>query len=424
VKDYCAIGIEYAEHVVSGEIDVCKLVKQACQRQLGDLGRAAEGPWVFDVERGNKICRFIEKLPHIKGRWRSRYIELEPWQCFLLTTLFGWVDAEGFRRFRKAYVEVPRKNSKSTLAAGIALYMLCADGEPGCEAYSAAVTRDQARVVWETAQQMVKVEREMQSYFGVEALAHSITVANTSSYFQPLSRDADSLEGKNPHIAIVDELHAHKTREVFDVLNLAMGSRRQSLLFAITTAGSDKMGVCYEQHEYVEQVLNGRHIDDRYFGLIYTLDPSDNWTSEASARKANPNYGVSVMPDDMTTLCQQAQRSAESQNAFMNKRLNLWTSVGTAYFNMLAWQNLCRNEELKLEDFSGKRCIVALDLASKDDIAVSLKLFHENNKRYVFTKYYLPSSAIERGNNPNYGCVRRLGAEVSAQVCSDRRKRN
>jgi len=401
-KDYSGIGIDYAQRVVSGEIDACKLVKQACQRQLDDLEGAPARGWTFSTDCANRVCRFIEKLPHIKGRWKTRNLDLEPWQCFLLTTLFGWVDEEGFRRFRKAYTEVPRKNGKSSLAAGIALYMLCADGEPGCEAYSAAVTRDQARIVWETAQQMVKAEPEMQSYYGVEPLAHSIVVVSSASCFQPLSRDADSLEGKNPHVAIVDELHAHKTREVFDVLNLAMGSRRQSLLFAITTAGSDKLGVCYEQRQYVEQILNGRHVDDRYWGIIYTLDPADDWTREASARKANPNYGVSVMPDDMTTLCQQAQRSAESQSAFLNKRLNLWTSVGTAYFNMLAWQNLCCNTALKIEDFYEKRCIMALDLASKDDIAVSLKLFHENGKRYLFAKYYLPSSAIERGNNPNY----------------------
>ena len=141
---------------------MCRWVRLCCQRQLEDLER--EGwEWTFDLYRGNKVCRFIECLPHIKGRWKSRNIELEPWQCFALTTVFGWVDASGFRRYRKAYIEIPRKNSKSTIAAACALYLLCADDEPGAEVYSCAVTRDQARICWEVAQQMVKREPEMRA---------------------------------------------------------------------------------------------------------------------------------------------------------------------------------------------------------------------------------------------------------------------
>jgi phage terminase large subunit-like protein len=399
-KDYCAFGLRYAQQIVAGEIAACRWVQLCCQRQIDD--RAREGwDWRFDEDRGNKICRFIERLPHIKGRWKSRNIELEPWQCFVLTTIFGWVDGNGFRRYRKAYIEIPRKNSKSTIAAACALYLLCADDEPGAEVYSCAVTRDQARISWEVAQQMVRREPEMQAYYGVEALAHSIAIPGDAAAFKPLSRDADSLEGLNPHGAVIDELHAHKTREVFDVINQATGSRRQSLILQITTAGDNRTGVCYEQHDYVTQVLQGRHHDERYFGIIYTIDPEDDWTTEAAARKANPNYGVSVLADDIASLCKQAQASAESQNTFLTKRLNVWVSTGTAYFNMLAWQNRCKVPGLKLEDFYGKRCIIALDLASKVDVAAKIMLFHEDGQRYVFGKYYLPESAAERGN-PNY----------------------
>jgi len=173
------------------------------------------------------------------------------------------------------------------------------------------------------------------------------------------------------------------------------------LLFCITTAGDNRIGVCFEQHDYVTQILNGRHADDRYFGIIYSIDKGDDWVSEGSARKANPNYGVSVLADDIEMICKQAQRSSEAQNAYLTKRLNIWVSTGTAFFNMLAWHNKCKQDELTLEDFYGEPCFVALDLASKVDIAAKIMLFRRGNIRYVFGKYYLPESAAERGN-PNY----------------------
>jgi phage terminase large subunit-like protein len=338
-------------------------------------------------------------LPHIKGRWKTPTIELEPWQCFFLTVIFGWVDGDGLRRYRKAYIEVPRKNAKTTISAGIALYLLCADGEPGAEVYSAAVTRDQAKYSWDIAQQMVKRDVEMQEYYGLEPLAHSIVIPRLGASFKPLSRDADSLEGLNPHGAVIDELHAHKTREVFDVINLATGSRHQSLVVQITTAGDNKTGVCYEQHHYIEQTLQGNHEDERYFGIIYTIDPEDDWTTAEAARKANPNYGVSVLRDDIETICRQAQLSAESQNTFLTKRLNIWVSVGTAYFNMLAWDQRCKDRTLKLENFQGYPCRIHIDLASKRDLTSKLMCFEGEDGSYaIFGKYYLPEDAIESGS--------------------------
>jgi phage terminase large subunit-like protein len=400
-KDYSAISLAYAEQVVEGKIETCGLVRQACQRQLDDLQRL-DWDYHFDVNRGNHVCWFIENLPHIKGRWKSRNIVLEPWQCFLLTTIFGWVGKEtGFRRFRKVYIEIPRKNSKTTLAAGVALYLLCADGEPGPEVFSAAVTRDQAKLTWEIAQRMAMQEPEMRAHYGIEVGKHSITVPGKAGAFKPLSRDASSLEGLNAHGVVIDELHAHKTREVFDVLNKATGSRRQSMVFCITTAGDNRAGVCFEQHDYVSQILAGRHEDERYFGIIYTIDKEDDWTSEASIRKANPNYGVSALVDDLDSDSKQAQRSAQAQNTFLTKRLNVWVSTGTAYFNMMAWKNRCLEPGLKIEDFYGERCWISLDLASRTDIAVKLTLFRRDVNYYVFGKYYLPEAAVERGN-PNY----------------------
>ena len=399
-KNYCAIGQLYAERVIAGDIPACELVKLACQRQINDLQRL-DWDFTFDEDRANHVCWFIENLPHIEGTWKSRNIELEPWQCFFLTTIFGWVDENGYRRYRKVYIECPRKNAKTTIAAAVALYMLCADGENGAKVYSAAVTREQASISWNAAWNMVKREKEMQEYYGIQPLAHSIVAEAKAGSFKALSRDSNSLEGLNPHCSVIDELHAHKTREIFDVLNLAKGSRKQPLLFIITTAGDNRVGVCYEQHDYITQILNERHVDDRYFGIIYTIDTTDDWTTELSARKANPNYGISVGVEDFDSDSKQAQRSAQSQNSFLTKRLNIWVSTGTAYFNMLSWHNLCRQNEFTLEDFYEEPCYVALDLASKVDIAAKVFLFRRGKYRYVFAKYYLPEQAVERGN-PNY----------------------
>ncbi len=390
---------EYAHDVVRGKKPACKLVKLACQRQIDDLAHNPV-PWHFDDEKAGKICKFIEKLPHVKGKWKSSTITLEPWQCFVLTTVFGWVDDNLCRRYRTVYVEVPRKNAKTTICSGVGLYLLAADGEPGAEIYSAATTRDQARISWEIAQAMVRRSPGMGEQLGIEALSHAISIPNRAAWFKPLSRDADTLEGLNVHGAIIDELHAHKTREVFDVLNAATGSRRQPLIWCITTAGVNRTGVCYEQRNYVQQVLEKRHVDERYFGIVYTLDPEDDWTLPESWKKANPNYGVSVLPEDIRTLCDQARASAQSQNNFLTKRLNIWVNAGTAYINMLAW-DAAKQEGLCLSDFEGEDCWAFLDLASKTDIAAKMLLFRRGDEYYVFGSYYLPEDCIEQGN-PNY----------------------
>jgi len=403
MRDYLRAARRYCDRVLTGDLPASELVRRACQRQVDDLARK-DFEFHFDERRARAICSFIEKLPHVKGKWKSRDIKLEDWQCFVLTTVFGWVDAAGIRRYRKVYIEVPRKNAKTTISAGVGLYLLCADGEPGAEVYSAATTRDQARISWDIARTQVKREPELMSAFGVEPLAHSITIPSKASFFKPLSRDADSLEGLNVHGAIIDELHAHKTREVFDVLNSATGSRRQPLIWAITTAGSNRAGVCYEQREYIKGVLSGRHEDERYFGIVYSLDPEDDWTQPEAWEKANPNFGVSVLKDDIAAMCAQARASAQSQNNFLTKRLNVWVNAGTAFFNMLAW-DACADSGLCLSDFEGEPCWIFIDLATKIDVAAKVYLFQRDGKFYAFGAYYLPEDTVQP-DNPNYDYYR------------------
>lgn len=417
--DYVAIATQYAEDVVAGKITACIYVQQACQRQLSDLQRQGEDGWlyVFDTERAEHICRFVELLPHIKGKWarERKPITLEPWQVFNLTTVFGWVDSEGLRRFRTVYDEIPRKNAKSTLSSGVALYCLAADDEEGAEVYSAATTRDQARIVWQDARQMVLRSAGMRARFGVEATAHSIFVEHSASAFKALSRDqGGNLDGLNIHVGIIDELHAHKTRDVFDVIDTGTGSRDQSLLWLITTAGFNRAGICYEKRGYTIKVLSRAVQDETWFGIIYTVDPEDLeederlFTDPMIWQKANPNWAVSVMPADIARKAKQALETPSARNNFLTKHLNVWVNADTAWMDMIAWDR-CGDNTLRIEDFNGAPCYAAGDLASKVDIACTAKLFERDGHYFAFLRHYLNEDAAEDGRNSQYGGWARTG---------------
>ena len=229
-------------------------------------------------------------------------IHLEPWQVFVLTTVFGWIKPDGKRRFRRSFVEIPRGNAKSTISSALALYMLAADGEGGSEVYSLATTRDQARIVFGDAQTMARQSAGFRNRFGVTVGAHNIHVLKTSSKFEALSAEGSTLDGLNIHFGCIDELHAHKTRTVYDVVETGTGKRDNSLLWVITTAGSNRAGICYEVRTFVTKLLDGMFEDDSQFGIIYGLDNGDDWVTEASLIKANSNWGVSVRPEVLLPL--------------------------------------------------------------------------------------------------------------------------
>ena len=319
MTSYAGRARAYAERVTRGEETAGKYERLACKRFLDDLVRADQSapgfPYRFDETVGSRACRFIELLPHIKGEWaKPSYrdgklgyakLKLEDWQVFIVINLFGWLHiATALRRFLRAYEEVARKNAKSTLAAAILLFMTTADAEPGAHAYSAATTGDQAREVFDVARNMALREPEFVLRFGVTIGKHDITVADTASSAKPLNAEGSTLDGLNVHFACVDELHAHKTRAVYDVIDSATGARSQPLIMMITTAGSDTSGICYEQRDYTIKVLERTLLtetgtDETWFGVIFTLDDDDVWHDPAVWRKANPNLGISVKTDDM-----------------------------------------------------------------------------------------------------------------------------
>ncbi|CAE6692948.1 terminase large subunit [Paraburkholderia nemoris] len=416
--NYVELANGYIDDVLSGRIVACKWVKLACKRQRDDLARAESAsrdfPYRFDVEAASRICGFVELLPHIKGKWaRTRQrIVLEPWQVFVLSTVFGWLHVDtGLRRYRRAYEEVARKNAKSTKSCGVALYLFAADGEPGAEVYSAATTRDQAKIVFDDAKAMALREPEMCRTLGIEVLQHQMLVPDDASKFTPLSAEGSTLDGLNIHGGVIDELHAHKTRAVFDVIDSATGARDQSLLWMITTAGTDRTGICYEQRTHVTKILERVVVDESFFGIIFTIDDGDDWADPACWAKANPNYGVSVLADDMESACRKALSMPSAVGNFLTKRLNVWVNADSAWMDMRAW-DACANRDLRIEDLYGERGYVALDLASKVDIAAKIRLFPPSGKRSkwaLFGTYYLPERAVENAHNSQYDGWRRSG---------------
>lgn len=417
-RDYAAIAEQYARDVITGATPACEWVKLASKRHFDDLAKPASPAWpyTFDARKAHRFCRFVELLPHVQGpsaktvfvngSYITPTILLEPWQCFALCSIFGWTERDtGLRRFRKALVVIPARNGKTTIAAAVALYLLAIDGEVGAQVVCAALNREQARLVWDVAKQMVIKTPGLQNRFGVQALSHSIVVSNTASSFKPVSRDARSIEGVNASGVIIDELAANDSREVFDVLDERTGSRAQPLTFIISTEGDNPVGVFAEQVEYLQQVLDHRHSDDTYWGVYYSCPKELDWTSPEAWRASNPNYGVSVYEADMTSRCRRAMKNPASASSFKTKRLNIRVGAGEAFFNMLAWRDLCCDPALSIEDFEGKPCIIGLDLASKHDIAAKIYLFRTGGKYAVFGRFYYPEDRIDK-DNPNYKIYR------------------
>jgi phage terminase large subunit-like protein len=402
---------------LAGRIPAGKWTRLACQRQLDDLARAAKNdpdfPFVFDLEAAQRKCEFVELSPHVKGKkFAGRKIHLEPWQCFIITTAFGWIHREtGFRRFRRVYIEVAKGNAKSTLTSAIANAVGFAENEPGAEVYSAATTRDQAKVVFSVSQAMLRGMSEFCERAGVDVAAHSINQACTNSFFRPLSSDANSVEGILPFFTCIDELHAHPSRDLYDNLDTANGKRDGSMLWSITTAGSDQAGICYEVHQYVTRILDGTNRDDSFFGIIFSIDDDDDWAVLENIRKANPNWGVSVDPAEIGQKLQKALQIASAQPTFKTKHCDVWVNADHAWMDMVRFRK-CADPQISDQQFTGKPCVIGLDLASKIDILAALKVFwrdepgaeQQKPKRhyYAFGKYWLPEARVEQAQNSQY----------------------
>lgn len=364
----------YIDGVLDGTVIAGELVRLAVQRHVDDLLEGPSRGLQFDPAKAEQAIEFFGYLKHSKGEWAGQEFTLEPWQMFTMWVLFGWMNAAGFRRFRTAYEEVPRKNGKSTKAAGVGLKLAFADGEAGAEVYSAATKHDQALIVHSEATRMVKATPALAAK--IQIYKNSLSRLETYQKYEPLGADEDTLDGLNVHGAIVDELHAHKTRGVFDLMETGTSARRQPLLFAITTAGTDQSeaSVCWEQHVYSEQVLRKIIIDDTYFTFIASMDDGDDWQDELSWYKANPNLGVSKKLDYMQDQARKAKNMPAKLNSFLRLDLNKWTQQVSRWIDMLLWD---ANAGLPIDEeaLRGRKCYGGLDLSSVSDLTAWVLLF-------------------------------------------------
>ncbi len=387
---------QYVDDVLAGRQVAGKWARLACERHRRDLERGLERGLHFDGQTARQAVAFFSLLKHSKGEWAGRPLHLEPWQQFLVASLFGWKREDGTRRFRTSYLECGRKNGKTTLASGIGLYLMLADGEPGAEIYSVATKKDQARISHSEATRMAKsspaVRRE------VEIVRDNIHIVDTASKFEPLGADADTLDGLNVHGALVDEVHAHKTRAVWDAIETATGSRRQPLMVAITTAGYDRRSLCYQQHEYSEKVLQQVIEDDSWFGIIYTLDDEDEWDDENVWVKPNPNLGISKKWDDMRRLAARAKEMPSQLNAFQRLHLAIWTQAETKWVPLDHW-NIC-GQAVDADGLRGRTCYGGLDLSSNIDVSAFLLVFPpqaDGDDYQALARFWIPEEAmIER----------------------------
>lgn len=390
----------YAEQVRSGEILVCEYVRLAVERYYADLDRALDMGRYFDKKAAMRAIHFIEKLKHTKGEWAGQQFRLEPWQQFVLWNIFGWKNADGTRRFRYAYIEIARKNGKTALSAGIGLYMLFADGESRPEVYSAATVKDQAKICFSDAAEIVKAT-DLKNY--LTPYRNSIVYELKGGTMKPFSSDYGTHDGLNPSCGIIDEFHAHKDSGMFDVIKSAFGARRQPLMFIITTAGFDKSGVCYAYRENVIKVLRGVNEDDSLFGIIYTLDDKSEWDDPKMWIKANPNLGVSLSADYLADQVKDAKNRPEAVRNVMTKNVDLWVDAERTWILDDAWQK-CIGTTAPA-DLKGCACWGGLDLSNVSDITAYVLLFHENDRFQLLPHFWIPEEKMLekiRKENINY----------------------
>ena len=355
-----------------------------------DPAREASECW-YDAQAAQRAVDFFPKfLRHVEGKLAGQPFHLEPWQAEIIKTLFGWKRPDGTRRYRVCYIEIPRKNGKSCLAAGIALYLLLSDGEFGAQVYSAASDRDQASLVFNMAAAMIRQCPAMARRLRILDSIKRIRYVERNSYYRAIAADAGGSHGFNPHGIIFDELHTQRTRELWDVLRTGTGARQQPVTVAITTAGHDRLSICYELHEYARQVRDGVVPDASFLPVLYGAEDSDDWRDEAVWRKANPNLGVSVSLDYLRDEAARAQESPLYENTFRNLHLNQWTQQLTRYIPMHLWDR-CRESGEPQRDTP---CYGGLDLAKTQDLTAWVLVFPRSDGTYlVRPQFWIPEAA-------------------------------
>lgn len=430
MRDYFNIALQYCHDVRAGVRTAGQLEKLAVKRFLSDLSRSnfdAESvndenrellkslkfkpkpdldfEYELDLKRAHHALFFVETCPHVKGTLAKIRADgtrhpliLEPWQVFATMNIFGWVDQQAKRRFLYVYIEVAKKNGKSTWLAAVALYLGFIDGEMGAEVYTAATSADQAKIVFNDAKKMVEYSPQMRSRFGIEFSQYTVFQSESNSVLKALSQDrGGTKDGLNVHAAIIDELHAHKTADMYNIVANGIASREEPLILAITTAGDDVSSKCYQERQVVVDILKGKAVHDQYFGMVFCLDRGDDWLDPKVWSKANPNYGVSVNEKYLHSVFEKVKVSPKLEGITRQKHLNEWVGSMDGWIAPTIWEKSER--ELSENYFDGQVCFGGYDLASRLDLACWIRLRPklENGKIhwYTFANHYINEHVVE-----------------------------
>ena len=343
----------------------------------------------YDKDAADFAVMFIESLCHTKGTWAGKKFELIDWQEQIIRDLFGTLKPNGYRQFNTAYVEIPKKQGKSELAAAVALLLCCGDGEERAEVYGCAADRQQATIVFDVAADMVRMCPALNKRVKILASQKRIIYTPTNSFYQVLSAEAYSKHGFNIHGVVFDELHTQPNRKLFDVMTKGSGdARMQPLYFLITTAGTDTNSICYETHQKAKDILEGRKIDTTFYPVIYGADESDDWTDPRIWRKANPSLDITVGIDKVEAACNSAKQNPGEENSFRQLRLNQWVKQAVRWMPMDTW-DACAfavNED----ELEGRVCYGGLDLSSTTDITAFVLVFppQDEDDKYIILPYF------------------------------------
>ncbi|HFI0083880.1 TPA: terminase large subunit [Streptococcus suis] len=351
----------------------------------------------YDKAKADRAVTFINNLSHTKGKWAGKRFDLLPWQEQIVRDLFGIVKEDGNRQFLTAYIEIPKKNGKSELAAAIALYLLYADNEASAEVYGAACDRNQASIVFDVAKQMVQMSRPLEKRSKIMGATKRIVNYSNAGFYQVLSAETGTKHGLNVSGLVFDEIHAQPNRHLYDVLTKGSGdAREQPLFFIITTAGTDRNSICYELHTKALDILNGRKKDTSFYPVVYGLSDEDDWNDEANWRRANPSLGHTIGIDRVREAYQQALDNPAEENVFKQLRLNMWTSSSVAWIPEHVYAK--GNDPIQYESLKGRSCYAGLDLSSTSDITAFVLVFpprFEEENYIVLPFFWLPEDTLE-----------------------------
>ena len=384
----------YIQKVLSGEVNHGKYIGRLVEMIIAD--RNKESRWVYKPEIADKFIGFIEKIKFTEGEKQGQLINLEDWQAFLISQIFGWVDKDdpAKRRFVEVTLEIPRKNGKTTLAAVISLACAYLDDEARGQVYMAATGQKQARLCFETAWHAVRTTEGLSKRIKISA--HNLLINKNFTYIRYISSEAGQIEGTNPSCVIFDEEHLQPSNELREALRLGMGARKNPLFISISTAGANKNFPYFQHVRNCKKILDGLIENERHLPVIYEPNEDLDWEDPQTWRMANPNFGVSVDPELFEQDYIEAKNETSKQPGFLTKRLNIWADSAKTWIDSKKWASC--GENLKIEDFYGKECYIGLDLGSTGDFS-ALSIIYPNEKRdhfTLFTRFYIPEIMADK----------------------------